>query len=156
MSPDIFLSRQGLRYDGSGLAGTPTQICQRLITLNEARHAGTYQTKNFIPAPVTAATFDPQNVAREQQLFTYYLESLQTGVPAKVHKAVDAVNRIRQVKSGGELIPPSEFDILAHQQTPLGAAARWLISEADSAAAVFYTSAFTLAIRKFAKEQQKG
>ncbi len=144
MSPDVLLSKLSLRYDGSGLQGSPAQIVARLVTLSDALRAGTYQTSNFTPAPVTAATFDPRNVQKEQDAMIAYLESLQTGSPGKVHRAVDAVNKIRMVKSGTELIPPSEFDILAHQQTPLGETARWLVAEENGAAGGFWSNLTTI------------
>lgn len=152
MSPDVLLSRLGLRYDGTGLQGTPAQIVSRLVTLANAIRLGTYQTANFVPAPVTPATFDPRNVQKEQAAMQAYLESLQTGLPAKVHRAVDAVNKIRMVKSGTELIPPTNFDILAHQQTPLGEAARWLIAEEMAGAANFWLPANLSLLRKYTRD----
>lgn len=152
MSPDVLLSRLGLGYADSS-QGSPAQIVARLVILAEALRAGTYQTRDFRPAPVSGATFDPRNVAAEQTAMQAYLESLQTGSLAKVHRAVDAVNRIRMVKSGTELIPPTEFDILAHQQTPLGNTARFLLAEQDGTAAGFWTPAALTLIRKYGKGQ---
>lgn len=126
MSPDYFLSQRGIKYDGSGFKGTPAQIVANLIRLTNAYDSATYRTKNFVPAPISSATFDRDNTEKLSAFMRLYEETLREGYPSKVHKAVDAVNDLRMVISGGELVPPPEIQIVAHQDSTLGEAARYL------------------------------
>ncbi len=146
MSPDVFLSQTlrvvelpTLKYDGSGLKGSPAEILHNLLILHAARLTEPYTTPDFVSAPTNPATTDPQWVIKETKAMEAYNKALASGTPEKVHAAVDAVNKIRMVKSGPALVPPSEFEIIAHQHTPLGEAARWLAGERDDAAQVFWS-----------------
>ncbi len=146
MSPDIFLSQKlrvvdmpGLRYDGSGLQGTPAEIVERLLILNAARNRPAYQTPDFVAVPTNPNTTLPLWVVKETKAMEGYYGALRSGDPSKVHAAVDAVNSIRQVKSGVELVPPNDFEIIAHANSALGEAARWLLDRREDEAQVFWS-----------------
>jgi len=128
----------GLTYDGRGLQGTPAEIVANLQILNAARKV-TYRTPGFTSVPTNPNTTAPAMVAQETKAMEKYYDAVRSGDPEAVHKCVDAVNHIREVKSGVELIPPSDFDILANAQTPVGLAARWLSGNKDDAAQVFWS-----------------
>lgn len=126
MSPDYFLSQQGIKYDGSGFKGTPQQIVANLIRLTAAYDSATYRTKGFVYVPPSPATFDRSNTEKLDLLMRFYGETLREGYPGRVYKAVDAVNEFRMVISGAELVPPPEIQIVAHQDSNLGESARYL------------------------------
>lgn len=146
MSPDVFLSQKlrvvdlpGIRYDGSGLKGSPSEIVANLVLLNTARLAPVYHTPNFTAVATNPNTTAPTAVKLETVAMEAYYKSLGAGDPAAVHKAVDTVNMLRSVKSGVELVPPSDFDIISHSDNSAGESARWLSAERDGAAQVFWS-----------------
>ncbi len=136
MSPDVFLSRNGVRYDGTGLDGTPAEIVNNLITLNNTRiwaghMAGEleylcYQTPNFQPAPINPNTFSRKKIQEEAEAVRHYYEVLKFGNLPMTHAAVDKINYIRAAKGGSEFIPVPDFEILGNGNGLIGYAARWL------------------------------
>lgn len=142
-SPDNFLSHHGnpghgIDYSGSGLQGSPAEIVANLKALNATRaldESGAlvvtvYHTPGFKSTPQSAASTSPDNVATENKLVAAYNEALKTGNLAKVHKAVDWVNKQRMAMGGiQELVPPSDFAILAEADNALGKAAKYLNAE---------------------------
>ncbi len=151
MSPDVLLSRLGIRYDGSGLQGSPAQIVGNLVKLVALADAGEYRTPDFITAPISSASFDSGNVAKRRTLNAAYHDAVDSGNVSAVHKAVDKYNKLLMVMSGQELVPPSDFEIAAHQQTPLGLAARWIYDAYSSVDDFIYGNGAQ--IRKYAKAQ---
>lgn len=161
MSPDVFLSRNGVRYDGSGLKGSPAEILANLITLNNMRtwsdETGqfsyyAYRTPGFSPAPFSAAEFDPNNVFAENLAMNAYYLALQTGDLGKVRAAVDNVNRLVMKIGGNELMPPSDFILTSRAQTPLGEAARFLVGQLQGNPVDtpwFFTYAAYLALKSY-------
>lgn len=167
MSPDVFLSRNGVRYDGSGLKGTPAEILANLITLNNTRTWSeitnqfeyyAYRTPGFSPAPFSSASYEPANVFAENLAMNAYYMALGTGDLGKVRAAVDDVNRVRSIKGGSELIPLSDFQILAHGQNALGAAARFLAAQlnGDGDTPWFFTFAAYQALKSYVPDQWQG
>lgn len=142
-SPDNFLSHHGnpghgIDYSGSGLQGSPAEIVANLKTLNATRFIHdngdlvetVYHTPGFVAGPDTPAAHTIANTAIENKLMATYNDALKTGDLAKVHKAVDAVNKQRMAMGGiAELVPPSDFNILAEASNPVGEAAKYLIEE---------------------------
>lgn len=139
MSPDVFLSQQGLKYDGSAGAfpGTPAEIVSALITLNQTRtwnqelgdfEYTRYESPAFQAAPPNPATFDPLWVAREGQAVRAYQLAVRTGDPKTVHAAVDKINEIRAVKGGAAFSPMTDFEIFAWDQGEIGLVARTIVS----------------------------
>lgn len=135
-SPDVFLSTHQIRYDGIGLKGTPAEIVASLIKLNSTRQLVdgelqdiTYRTPDFVGVPVNPATFSPVAVKLENAAVAAYYAAVQTGDLAAVHGAVDRINSVRMIKSGGEFIPQSDFEILAHGKNHVGQTAREIVSE---------------------------
>lgn len=142
-SPDNFLSHHGnpghgIDYSGRGLQGSPAEIVANLKALNATRaldESGAlvetvYRTPGFVAGPDTPAAHTIANTAIENKLVATYNDALKTGDLAKVHKAVDAVNKQRMAMGGiAELVPPSDFAILAEADNPVGKAAKYLISE---------------------------
>ncbi len=159
MSANSFLSSLGLRYGRQAdLQGSPEQIVKNLLALTAAYDAGTYETPGFVVAPLTSAAVNPANVAKETELVQAYRDALATGIVSKVHKALAAIDKLRMKKGGPAEPHPSDFEILAHQQTPLGAAARWIMGcDLDLPADVHVAGTdeffdhFGGAIRKYAK-----
>lgn len=151
MSPDVLLSRLGLRYGGGAdLQGTPAKIVDNLIKLTEAYDAGTVE---FVSQPITAATFNPSNVAKETALLNDYRDALASGSLSKVHAIVAKINKLLVVKGGNMVGAFSDFEIVAHQQTPLGDAARWIVNyavEHENTVDDFFDQ-YGAAIRKYAK-----
>lgn len=130
MSPDVLLSRLGLRYGGGpgDLQGTPAKIVDNLIKLTALYDADVYHTEGFATAPMSSASFDRGNVDKRATLNRAYRDAVDSGNVAAVHKAVDRYNKLLMVMSGQELVPPSDFEVAAHQQTALGDAARWIVN----------------------------
>jgi hypothetical protein len=141
-SPDVFLSHHGnighgIDYSGRGLKGTPPEIMANLAILNATRTVEdgdlietAYRTPIFSANVDTPAAHTIENTNAHEKLMEAYQASLKTGDPAKVHRAVDKVNQQREAMGGiVELRPPSDFDIIAQQQTPAGEAARFLKAE---------------------------
>lgn len=138
VSPDVFLSQQlGIRYDGSGLHGSPKEIVNNLTLVVQAYDAGTYQTPEFVQGPVTGALFNSANVAKLNVLKDAYEDSLKSGDVRKVHKAVDALNNFRMRVGGQETIPYSDFEIVAHGQNDVGSTARWILGSYDGGIEAF-------------------
>jgi len=137
MSPDVFLSRKQIRYDQIGLKGTPLEIVYNLEILNSTRDWNDdsnsfdyfqHRTDRFISASINPidnpASVNPENVATLTSLMNSYRDSLKTGNTTVVYAVVDAVNKLLGIKGGQELIPPTDFDIIAEGNTPLGEVAR--------------------------------
>lgn len=161
MSPDIFLSQRlvvekdgvilpKIRYDGSGLKGSPAAIVANLLACHAARMAGTYQTPGFVSAPTNPNTTAPRAVRLETAAMNAYYHALLTGNPGLVHNAVDVVNKIRQVKSGVELVPPSDLEIIEHDYLEPGDTARWLEANRDGDAQVFWSDAGSAILSEYA------
>ena len=137
MSPDVFLSQHGIRYDGLGVSGTPAEIVAHLKTLNATRKIGddgklkdeVYRTVGFAPAPFGPNSFNPATIASERKAIQAYQAALSSGDLNVVHGAVDDINAVRAVKGGSEFVPQSDFDILAHANSELGQMARYIASE---------------------------
>lgn len=161
MSPDVLLSKLGLRYGGGAdLQGSPAKIVANLIALTAAFDAGTYETPGFVSAPLTAASVNAANVAKETTLVQAYRDALATGILTRVHKAVDAINSLRMKKGGSAEPTPSDFEIIAHQDSALGAAARWIMgcnlslpADVEVVGAEEFFAQFGAAIRKYAKQK---
>lgn len=136
MSPDVFLSRHQIRYDGFWINGTPAAIVTALQTINAARAISSdgtlvnfqYRTPGFAGSATNPNTFTPAITVALSHAVNAYTEALKTGVPQLVYSAVDLVNTFRQLTGGAELIPPYEVDILAHRADFLGQVIRALNS----------------------------
>ncbi len=156
MSPDVFLSQTlGFRYGRQeDLQGSPAQIVKNLIALTAAYDAGTVE---FVSQPNTAASFDPANVDKQTALLNDYREALATGSLSRVHALVAKINKLLVVKGGAMVGAYSDFEIVAHQQTPLGEAARWVVNytvEHENSVDDFFDQ-YGPQIRKYAKAQAK-
>lgn len=167
MSPDVFLSRNGIRYD-SLPTGNPTQIVANLITLNGMRSLNEsgeftytrYTTVGSTPAPAGPNSFDPDLVNDENLAMRVYQAAARTGNLALVHAAVDGINEIRATKGGTQFRPQPDFDIVAASNSTLGATARALISDrqrfldGESASAPwFFTAAGYDALVAYASQE---
>jgi len=168
MSPDVFLSRNGLRYGGnaSDLPGTPAEIMDSLILFNNMRiwHEDTgtlewyrYATPGFISAPISSTSFLPDWVRKEQIAIEMYKAAKRTGKLQLVYPTVDEINRIRMAKGGAAWTADTDFEILASGPGPVGAVGRKLIEyevasqESTSSPSWFFTKAAFDAINSYAK-----
>lgn len=137
-SADNFLSHHGnigsgIDYSGRGLKGTAVEIVEHLKTLALASQSEPYTTEGFhavtgnpIDNP-NANSLEWTNKRRDAQ--KAYEDVLATGDVKKVHAAVDKLNKIQAIMGGKAAVAASDFDIIAHQQTPLGEAARFIKNE---------------------------
>ena len=122
MSPDVFLSQNGIRYDGNGLNGSPADIMVSLVLLNGTRSwsdalggfiYNRHETPGFISAPINPNTFSPIWVEREQVAVEWYRQAVKLGSLAFAWIAIDEINRIRAVKGGPAFTADTDFDILS-------------------------------------------
>lgn len=171
MSPDVFLSRNGIRYDGNGLPGTPSQIVSNLLALNGMR---TYDsasgeflynqyTPQFVPAPFGPNSFDPALARAENAAVQAYKRAESTGDLGLVYAAADTINEIRSIKGGVVFRPKTDFEIVAAANNYLGYTARVLISDRQRfldgetpAAPWFFTVAGYEALNAYRNEQLWG
>lgn len=135
MSPDVFLSQQGIRYDRPEF-GSPAELVQNLKSLSVLRALTfgeltptRYHTAGFFPAPVSPATFDPVSIKANQAAQAAYFKALKRGILGEVYAAVDSLNAIRAMVGGSEQVPPTDFEIVSNQPTPLGFLAREISSQ---------------------------
>lgn len=139
MSPDVFLSRAGYNYSGTGLPGTPAEIVKALTTLNHTRiwQEGDepgfvwnlYTTPGFIPAPYGPTSLSPETAELERQAVRVYEVAVKSGDLPRVYAAVDAINAVRAAKGGIGFRPWIDFELLAEAQNYTGDVARWLKSD---------------------------
>lgn len=171
MSPDVFLSRNGIRYDGNGLPGTPSQIVSNLLALNGMR---TYDSASgefvysqyspqFVPAPFGPNSFDPALARAENSAVQAYKRAESTGDLGLVYAAADTINEIRSIKGGVVFRPKTDFEIVAAANNYLGYTARVLISDRQRfldgetpAAPWFFTVAGYEALNSYKSEQLWG
>lgn len=141
MPADVFLSRNGIRYDEfGGFHGTPAEIVANLKGLNATRQLDgegrledlVHYSAGFQPVPTNPSTFEPAMVKKERLAMQAYWAALETGDLDKTHAAADAINAVRSVKSGGIFLPAPDFYILAHGKNTLGETARFIVSERAS------------------------
>lgn len=141
MSPDVFLSRNGIRYDGNGMPGSPAQIVDALVKLNATRiwneDTGEFDQvvyePDFVAVGMNPNTFSSQWINKESAARAAYDVALKTGSLGKVHAAVDAINAVRQIKGGASFQGASDFEILANGNNAVGNVAKYLVSEWQSA-----------------------
>lgn len=171
MSPDVFLSRNGIRYDGNGLPGTPSQIVSNLLALNVMRTYDpvsgefVYNQYNpqFVPAPFGPNSFDPALARAENAAVQAYKRAESTGDLGLVYAAADTINEIRSIKGGVVFRPKTDFEIVAVANNYLGYTARVLISDRQRfldgetpAAPWFFTVAGYEALNSYKNEQLWG
>lgn len=168
MSPDVFLSRHGIKYDGSAQAppGSPAEIVNSFLVLNGTRQWDPdyndfvytqYETPNFTPREINPLTFSRRLVQQEQDAMQAVFESYKTGNLTKVRKAVDTLNSIREKKGGVQFFPIPDYEILGHGSDNVGQVARWLVSDFQRAVDTnepppwFFTKAASDALSDYAE-----
>lgn len=136
VSPDVFLSQNGIRYDNGLLTGTPAEIVANLKALNALRilkdgqlQETVYRTPGYVPGDMGPQDFDPALLKATSDAMTAYRQVLKTGDLSAVHAAVDAVNNWRAQGGYAAMVPPSDFEIVKNASTPLGVMARVIASE---------------------------